>query len=137
MPGQNGETCQPDVTGKETVYYRRKATRSGGQTAYSNTVVLTALDAGLISMSLSEDNRYVIINDKKSVRCVGTHAYRRKSTDLENWETISTGEKLQKKLPDRLYYRRVAETSTGGKATSNIVACKTRKQGIHFHQDGD
>ena len=29
MPGQNGETCQPDVTGKETVYYRRKATRAG------------------------------------------------------------------------------------------------------------
>ena len=103
MPGQNGETCQPDVTGKETVYYRRKATRSGGQTAYSNTVeVLTALDAGLISMSLSEDNRYVIINDKKSPSVAWEHTRIEESTDLENWETISTGEKTAKKLPDRL-----------------------------------
>ena len=126
MPGQNGETCQPDVTGKETVYYRRKATRSGGQTAYSNTVeVLTALDAGLISMSLSEDNRYVIINDKKSPSVAWEHTRIEESTDLENWETISTGEKTAKKIARPAYYRRVAETSTGGKATSNIVACKT------------
>lgn len=137
MPGQNGETCQPDVTGKETVYYRRKATRSGGQTAYSNTVeVLTALDAGLISMSLSEDNRYVIINDKKVRPLRGNTRVSKKAPIWKTGKRSRREKKLQKNcqtglLPPcgRNFDRRQSHFEYRG--------LQDRKQGIHFHQDGD
>lgn len=35
MPGQNGETCQPDVTAKKRSITAARPQRSGGQTAYS------------------------------------------------------------------------------------------------------
>lgn len=66
LPGQTGQTCQPDTMGTETVYYRRKAVR-GPHTAWSNTVELLAeLDAGLIAISVPDSGSYIYIVNQKN-----------------------------------------------------------------------
>lgn len=127
MQGQTDLSCQPDIMGKETVYYRRKAIK-GDQVAYSNTVeILSKLSAGLISLTMPADKQHLLIKNIQDPSVAREYVSLESSNDLNTWQKIAT-ESLSATLAipqQTTYYRRTAKTTTDEAVYSNIVSYNT------------
>ena len=123
-------TFHPDTIGTVSDYYRRKATDSAGNSAYSNTVeVLPMPNGGEIGIEYTDAATTLSLTDIKSPNSTDVQISWQSSVDLDTWTAISGNTKsiTTGKPSITTYYRRKATTLANDSygdpiaAYSNIV----------------
>ena len=123
MPDQTGEECVPDVMGRQSVQYRRKAL-CHGDPKYSNVVEIKAkLYAGIIGLGEIDALNIVLTNEQTPSVPLSQIAWEQ-SADFKHWtQFASSCLTCSISRPDGdMYYRRVAVSlDNSDVAYSNIV----------------
>ena len=111
IEGASSEILSPDAIGTVSDYYRRKATDSAGNSAYSNTVeILPMLAAGEIGISYTDTGNILTLTNVVSPNSTGATISWQSSVDLLFWADLqgSTKSITVTKPSKTTYYRRVA-----------------------------
>ncbi|MBO7290274.1 MAG: hypothetical protein J6U62_02310, partial [Bacteroidaceae bacterium] len=134
IEGASSEILSPDAIGTVSDYYRRKATDSAGNSAYSNTVeILPMLTAGEIGISYTDTGNILTLTNVVSPNSTGATISWQSSVDLLFWADLQGSTKsITVTKPSRTtYYRRVVTSlvnDTHGnpiQATTNIACYST------------
>ena len=134
IKNSNSPIHTPDVIGKTPDSYRRKATDSQGNYAYSNVVeIFPVINAGRISLEYTDAGSTLTLANSISPTLSQVTISWQSTTDLESWGTIpGTSLNLTTIKPSTTtYYRRVATSTNKDQydnpilAYSNIVCYNT------------
>lgn len=134
VEGETGETLYPKAIGRVSEFYRRKATDSYGNSAYSNEAeVLATFNAGKIGISNGSTDNIIILKNVVSPDSDGAAVSWQSSSDLETWLTIggSLNSLIVSKPAVTTYYRRTVTSQTNDahgvhvSEHSNIVCYQT------------
>ena len=134
IKNSNSPIHTPDVIGKTPDRYRRKATDSQGNYAYSNVVeIFPVINAGRISLEYTDAGSTLTLANSVSPTLSQVTISWQSTTDLESWGTIpGTSLNLTTIKPSTTtYYRRVATSTNKDQydnpilAYSNIVCYNT------------
>ena len=125
MEGKDGESLYPDAVTNESDFYRRKATDSAGNSAYSNTVeILPMFNAGEIGISYTDSSSSITLTNVKSPNSSGVTIGWQASTNLDDWANIggtSTSRTVTKPTATT-YYRRSATSQAEDEHGEPIIA---------------
>ena len=113
IEGASYEFLYPDTIGTVSDCYRRKATDSAGNSAYSNTVeILPMLNGGEIGIEYTDAATTLTLTDIKSPNSTGATISWQSSVDLDTWTAMSGSTKsITVTKPSRTtYYRRKITT---------------------------
>ncbi len=125
IEGASSEILSPDAIGTMSDYYRRKATDSAGNSAYSNTVeILPMLNGGEIGIEYTDAATSLTLTDIKSPNSTGATISWQSSVDLLFWADLqgSTKSITVTKPSKTTYYRRVATSLVNDTYGNPIVA---------------
>ena len=125
IEGASSEILSPDTIGTVSDYYRRKATDSAGNSAYSNTVeILPMLTAGEIGINYTDTDNTVTLTDVVSPNSTGATISWQSSVDLDTWTAMtgSTKSIITGKPSKTTYYRRKITTLANDTYGDPIVA---------------
>ncbi|MBQ2844227.1 MAG: AHH domain-containing protein [Alistipes sp.] len=125
MEGKHGESLYPDAVTSESDFYRRKATDSAGNSAYSNTVeILPMFNAGEIGISYTDSSSSITLTNVKSPNSSGATIGWQASTNLGDWANIggtSTSRTVTKPTATT-YYRRSVTSQVEDEHGEPIIA---------------
>ena len=125
IEGASSSIIYPDTIGMVSDYYRRKATDSAGNSAYSNTVeVLPMPEGGEIGIEYNDDATTLALTDVTSPNSTGAQISWQSSVDLETWIAMSGNTKSITTVKPNVttYYRRKITTLANDSYGNPIVA---------------
>lgn len=125
IEGASSSIIYPDTIGMVSDYYRRKATDSAGNSAYSNTVeVLPMPEGGEIGIEYNDDATTLALTDVTSPNSTGAQISWQSSVDLETWIAMTGNTKSITTVKPNVttYYRRKITTLANDSYGNPIVA---------------